>query len=205
MTQTMAHDPLVGMTQLVYRRLMDCMARPGQIADLDDECLGPILVITSRREAMAVALTLIDNEVSFNVCNDWDAAFSGLVRFQTGGVLAGLADADFVFMNGDSDPETIRETKRGTLNFPDQGATVIISGLDIQAELDGQSRAFLELEGPGIQDRETLTVGGLSEEIVRALIEVNEEYPLGIDLILLSEGRMACIPRSTKIRVKGGF
>jgi alpha-D-ribose 1-methylphosphonate 5-triphosphate synthase subunit PhnH len=46
-----------------------------------------------------------------------------------------------------------------------------------------------------------MAVAGMDTALFEALVTINAEFPLGIDLVLTDPtGRIACIPRSSRVR-----
>jgi alpha-D-ribose 1-methylphosphonate 5-triphosphate synthase subunit PhnH len=87
----------------------------------------------------------------------------------------------------------------GTLPYPEDSATVVIAVEGLANEGDGLA---LWLKGPGVLGEKKLCVDGLDPAFFETLATINGEFPLGIDVILTDkERKVACIPRSTKVRI----
>jgi alpha-D-ribose 1-methylphosphonate 5-triphosphate synthase subunit PhnH len=117
----------------------------------------------------------------------------------------------------------LARAKRGSLSYPEDSATLVVSVAQLSVVggsganghgLTGGSAApnghgapaatvgsaVLTLQGPGIASTNTLLIKGIHTEFLSEWRRQNEEFPLGIDLILADEtGRIAAIPRSTKV------
>ena len=187
-------------SQTTFRVILDAMARPGSVGRLpatDTHC--PLL----EAHALAtVALTLLDHEVTFAVVpGGWGTAGAEdtLTRFlhtATGSRPAPQAEADYLFACGPLAPATLTTPKRGSLAFPDEGATLLV----LVPALAGDDGLLVTLTGPGIPDQlrralPTFDVAGLA-----ARDEANAEGPRGIDLLLLdATGRILGLPRTTTI------
>lgn len=64
----------------------------------------------------------------------------------------------------------------------------------------------LELSGPGVQGKATLTVGGVSESFICKRNERCSDFPRGFDLYFVTDGgEVAGIPRSTTVTIGGGY
>ena len=89
--------------------------------------------------------------------------------------------------------DVFNEAKRGTLTNPQQSATILI-------ETDYLSNGNqLTLEGPGIELTENVEIAG-SEFWMTERARAVEEYPLGIDIILIDQNsNIMCLPRTTNI------
>ena len=97
----------------------------------------------------------------------------------------------------------LEAARTGTLADPHRGATVVLELPFITSAGDSREHEVLTLSGPGIRTRNRIKAGGdLSWVDTRA--SKNSEYPLGIDMILIDgHGRLAFIPRTTRIE-RGG-
>ncbi len=188
-------DPVYS-SQRLFRQLLDCMARPGKIAELRGFEGGP-------RDFLyvgALALTLLDGETTFAAPEPGWEEFVSFCKFYTGSRLVAPEQADFVFISGVQPVPELRQVCRGNLLFPDQGATVIccVNAIYPGAFQPAGEGIVLRLRGPGVPGEQELTVAGLARENLACLEELNSEFPLGVDTILVSlQGQLACIPRSS--------
>jgi alpha-D-ribose 1-methylphosphonate 5-triphosphate synthase subunit PhnH len=198
-----AYDPVFD-GQKHYRALLNCTARPGMIGLLDDVQLE---FPAGLSHAMAlVALTLFSSEVSFHL-QSGDRAVADFLRRQTQAFEASPSEADFLLLDGEDDGaavEALKLAKRGTLDFPETGATAILQVASVSpAPLSDGLR--LMLAGPGIESEATVFVAGLSQAFLEVHSVCNREFPAGIDLILACDSLSAgpCVlslPRTTKVR-----
>ncbi|MBU2699508.1 alpha-D-ribose 1-methylphosphonate 5-triphosphate synthase subunit PhnH [Sporomusaceae bacterium BoRhaA] len=185
-------------TQRIYRLVLDAMARPGTVNSLSEFKLQPPAGLN--QAAAAVALTLFDSETCFSVLPS-DQAISDYLRFNTGAAVGSVSDAEFVLVNGREEAPEIHEMCCGTLISPEKGATLLMMVDSLVATAHGSK---LVLRGPGIKDSSCLNISGLDKENIRAISELNQEYPLGIDVIYLDHaGNVACVPRSSSLRWEG--
>jgi alpha-D-ribose 1-methylphosphonate 5-triphosphate synthase subunit PhnH len=174
-------------TQAVFRVVLEALSRPGSQRRVPvaaaDAPSNPWLT--------AVLLTLLDHEVSFVAVSE--AATETFVRARTNARPAALSDADFVLANIDSlTPDGVRALKRGSLAYPDESATLI-------ADVRKAAGDVYRLAGPGIQHEMQCRLA-LNDSVVEALVEVNANYPCGIDVLLVdTEGRLTGLPRTTRI------
>lgn len=178
-------------TQKTFRTLLQAMSHPGQVYSLNlDLENGLILVIQ----------TLLDHEVTFNVFGQQKEQWENRIIRATGSRKVNIEDADFVIiLSGCSDGAILR-AKRGSLKYPDTGATVIYSVNSLSSRDNGGIN--VTLNGPGINGEITPFIGSIKKDEIHYLKEVNSEYPLGVDTIFIDdENRLMCIPRSTKIAV----
>ena len=107
--------------------------------------------------------------------------------------------ADFVFIPGLQSSAFIETLKTGTLSYPEDSATIVANVAIISTSPINNSLQII-LKGPGVKDTETIYVAGLNPAILTDIKEQNQEFPLGIDLILTdTKNRIICIPRSNDI------
>ena len=151
---------------------------------------------TSQQAAMIRMLgCLMDNEVTFTIIGDVDNIMADALAYHTGSTRTDVSEADFVLARQGATDGLLTTIKRGTLEYPDKGATVLYLIDDITDE--GGAAA---LTGPGINGTVRPSFTGLAAGELAGLREANAEYPLGVDAVFLDKsGRIACIPRSTRI------
>ena len=172
----------------VFRLLMRGMSRPGTIISLPS--------LPQDEPAVVYLLAcILDNEVNFSVLDNHNIS-QRLTRF-TGSQQTQTEDADYIIIcNGDS-RNTITSCQKGTLEYPDSGVTLIYL-VDQLINTPGH----LSLSGPGIRNRQQIEIKGISSEEIAKLTKINREFPLGVDAVFLDKtGKLACIPRSTRIEV----
>ncbi len=181
--------------QAHYRLLLDSMARPGKINVM------PRLELTTPKGIHAagalVGFALLNSDVSFYVDGPAAEGVSLYLLVNTSAKPAAIEEADYVYLNGTAAAENLYRLKTGTLPYPENSATVI-AAVD---ELGGETGLVLTLSGPGVDGERRLAVKGLDVALLEALVTINAEFPLGIDIVLTDPaGRIACIPRSNRVR-----
>jgi alpha-D-ribose 1-methylphosphonate 5-triphosphate synthase subunit PhnH len=178
-----------------YRLLLDSMARPGKINVLPEmELTAPAGIHAA---GALVGFALLNADVTYYV--EGPAAFEvgRYLLVNTASRPVGIEEADYVFLDGSAPSELLLSLKLGTLPYPEGGATVVaaVDGL-------GGEGLVLMLKGPGVLGERKLCVDGLDRAFFETLASINGEFPLGVDVILTDgERRVACIPRSTKMRI----
>lgn len=185
--------------QRVFRLLLEAMAKPGTIVDLNFTGTGNPL----HHVAAALAFTLLDTEVAFAVCLDDAEPLVAWIKRMTLSRMAPIVEADYIFADGREKAENPlwgRLTDRTSLVQPEAVATLFLVVEHIGTEPGSSSLAYL-LQGPGIKDRRTLYVQGLEPAWLELRSVWNREYPVGIDWVLYTPaGTMACLPRATKVQ-----
>ena len=86
---------------------------------------------------------------------------------------------------------------QGTQEYPDRSTTLIV---EIEASTGGRP---LVLTGPGIRTQEEIAPAGLPEMFPHLWAGNRQNFPRGIDLILVAGDAVFCLPRTTVLRVKG--
>lgn len=182
-------------TQRIYRLTLDAMARPGKVNALPALRLNPPAGLS--QAAAAVALTLLDSETGFCVLPS-DQAVKDYLMIHTGAAFYPLHSAEFIVISGRESNPQLGEVCCGTLLAPEKGATLIMM-VDSLAGTAGGTK--LRLSGPGIKESSLLNISGLDQENLKIIAEMNQEYPLGIDVIYAdNSGNVACVPRSSSLR-----
>ncbi len=178
-------------TQKTFRTLLQAMSHPGRVYSLSQEFESGLFLVIQ---------TLLDHEVTSNVFGHQEEEWEYRMIRATGSRTANIEDADFVIIPPGGSDGAILRAKRGSLEYPDTGTTVIYSVHPLSARDNGGVR--VTLKGPGINGEITRFIGGIKKDEFHYLKEINSEYPLGVDSIFIdAENRIMCIPRSTKIEV----
>lgn len=145
---------------------------------------------------LALAATLIDHEVSFTVLDD--DKLSTTMQNITFGRPVSIEEADFIFLPGGCSAGKIRSAKQGYPEFPDLGATIIYQAKQLT---DNHEQDCITLSGPGIEHTIKVSVQGVPKEELMYFTEINCQYPLGIDVLLIDQdNNVMALPRSVKIK-----
>jgi alpha-D-ribose 1-methylphosphonate 5-triphosphate synthase subunit PhnH len=183
--------------QSVFRAVMDAMARPGKIVDILEKAAPPAPLSP---ESGALALCLFDHETPV-----WlDAALAGApdvadwLRFHTGApVVSEPNEAAFALVSDPSRMPVLAAFRPGTSEYPDRSTTLIVA---IET-LDGP--ALFTLSGPGIKDTEHLSPHPLPVGFADQATANHALFPRGVDIIFTAAGKLAALPRSTRITTQG--
>lgn len=182
-----------------YRSLLQAMSRPGRVFRLD--ALG---AVSSFAAAMAIGECLLDPEVSLCVIGNGgvstlQAVLVGATQVRT----ESLKTADFIFVCGVRSQGSVRLAKRGRLEFPEEGATLVYCMDSLPACASDRFR--IRLTGPGIAGQGGIApeMRGIPLEEFQELTSVNTDYPLGVDAFFVRpNGEVMALPRSTRIQVR---
>jgi len=186
--------------QALFRQLLEATARPGRVLRL----AAPRLAVPPPRLGPACALLLasLDVEVGLHVLGPGAADVAGYLCLNTGARLAALEEADFVLVTTGESGGRVRRIKRGSLEAPHQGATVVYAPDTLEAP-PGPSTVRLSLSGPGIAGSARLAVAGISPTEFAGL-QALVDFPMGVDIWLAAaDGTLAVVPRSTRWTLRG--
>ena len=68
---------------------------------------------------------------------------------------------------------------------------------------DGAGTTRLQLQGPGVPGRRELFVGGLHAGWLARRAAWVADFPLGLDLVLVTKQALVALPRTTRIEIQG--
>ncbi|WP_342514328.1 phosphonate C-P lyase system protein PhnH [Sporosarcina sp. FSL K6-1522] len=184
-------------TQAIFRTILHCMSRPGtieSIADIGNQAESQGLCYDS---TLLSAMTLLDAEVSFHIIGENVPLIEAFLSAYTLATVAELQEADYVFITNGTNKEVIHnvfsQVKKGTLTNPQQSATIIMETEKLSNDPQ------LTLRGPGIATTANVQIAA-SEFWTAKREEANQEYPLGVDMIIVDpQSNMMCLPRTTTI------
>lgn len=174
--------------QAVFRAVLDALANPGTAQNLP-------ATANEMGELGSITLTLSDHDATIWLSPALDTdAVRGFVGFHTGAsIVADPAKANFAFVAlGDALPE-LGTCNPGTQEYPDRSTTVVVA----VPSLSGGPK--LVLQGPGIRDTQEISPLGLSEDFVGQWGENRELFPRGVDLLLVADGQVMGLPRTSRI------
>ena len=192
-----ALDPIRD-TQATFRVILDALAWPGSVHQLPVEAMGAPV----NPWAAAVLITMLDHETSLA----WDGAaeleaLAYFVQQRTAVAPASAATTDFILTDAAHlDPTLPERIRVGTLEYPDESATVVV----LVESLESTNRVIgLALSGPGVPEGKYIRVGASITAFLMARNAVVAGYPQGFDLLLIdAEGRLMGLPRTTAITMR---
>jgi alpha-D-ribose 1-methylphosphonate 5-triphosphate synthase subunit PhnH len=176
-------------SQKIFRLILEAMSNPSKVVNIK-ECADKLY--GDYPALLAVAMTLLDNEVGFNICEN--RQLSDEIVSLTLSRREKIDSADFIFVcDSQNIKNAIENSKCGTLADPHKSATVIIQN-------NGKPTCRLKLSGPGIKDTIEIQVTQIVKEAVVLRDTQYYEYPQGIDLIFVSEaGELFAVPRLARV------
>jgi alpha-D-ribose 1-methylphosphonate 5-triphosphate synthase subunit PhnH len=179
-------------SQKVFRMILEAMSNPARVVNISEYAAK---LSGGHPAFLAVAMTLLDNEVSFNTCeND---VLSDEIASLTLARRDEIESADFVFVSYQDDIKNAMENmKCVTLSDPHKSATAVIRNVDCPA-------GRVKLSGPGIDGHITVHVTQTVKHAVLLRDAQNYEYPQGIDMLFVSNnGELLAIPRLTRMEAE---
>lgn len=171
--------------QKVFRIVLEGMSNPGRILSIKEQAQK---MYGENPAFLALAMTLLDNEVSFFTCGN--QKMSEDISLLTLAKETAVEDADYIFVEKEEDLKNVLEkAKIGTLADPQQSATILVkTGTDFGSNL--------AIYGAGVDQTMQLTVPEVVKTALRLRDEQVYEYPQGVDFIFVTEDeRILCIPR----------
>jgi alpha-D-ribose 1-methylphosphonate 5-triphosphate synthase subunit PhnH len=179
-----------------FRIILDTTARPGKILRFDD-----ISITTPDglcRASALIGFALLNADVSFYL-DDYNEEATQYLVVNTASSKTAASEADFLFISGLEGISPIREAKTGTPQYPEGGATIIVEVEKISSDIFPNALS-LALSGPGILGQKTVYAKGLDTAMLEEIQIKNQEFPLGVDVIVVDpQDMLFCIPRTTKI------
>ncbi|MGM0875827.1 MAG: phosphonate C-P lyase system protein PhnH [Bacillota bacterium] len=185
-------------TQQIYRKLLDCMARPGKVQNIYNSIYMVEDIHGFSPALIGIAFTLIDREVNFHVIANQRIEVAQYLKWKTFSKHEDITNAPYILIQNQLEDHEINElmmqVNRGTLEDPHSSATII---LNVKSFSEGKN---LQFSGPGISGKRDCSIEGLSNAWIVERELANKEYPMGVDFILTTEtGDMIAIPRTTLI------
>jgi alpha-D-ribose 1-methylphosphonate 5-triphosphate synthase subunit PhnH len=208
-------DALAFRLQHDFRVLLDAMARPGELGELGAHVRD---LSSDARElgllpaTVALCDVLLDAQTTLSVAGAHGEAQARSLGFRTHAAVRPSDAASFCVVPLDVEAQEIRRTVAlltpGTLESPHLGATCIVEcatilGRDRAGQLAGSASGSAptgawRLSGPGIKGDGIVRCD--RSAAIDARIERADEFPCGIDLVLVDgAGHVVCVPRSTHL------
>lgn len=178
-------------TQKMFRMVMNAMAHPGIIERANEQ-----IVSLGIHEGAVLLTTLLDKEVTFHGMNLTEEEIIQICeRYRTSYVT--ISEADFILLMATrsvDDYDVLNAAKIGTLIDPQKSATLIILACDFQ-----NSVPYI-VSGPGIMGQQQRQIPQILEALLPIRQKLNQEFPLGVDIILSDiHNNMMCFPRTTNM------
>lgn len=185
-------DPVM-QSQTVFRAVMDAMANPGTARDLVavDGFVGGL-----SPEIISIVLTLSDHDTLIWLPEELatNAKMREFIGFHTGAtIVPEPGKASFAFATHADALPAFDRFNLGTQEYPDRSTTIVLA---VTALSGGDE---LTITGPGIKDHGHIAPIGLPADFIDQWAANRELFPRGIDLLLVADGQVMGLPRSTRI------
>ncbi len=181
--------------QHAYRQIVHAFAYPGEIVSLKQEAEKLEVPLSCRAGTGVLLYMLLDADTSFCAISQDDQLAVNIARL-TYCRNSTLQEAAHVLVTSECIAELcdiMQKLKTGTLEDPHLGATLIV---ECEALKQGNDLIF---SGPGIYQKNTLA-SMLDTDWVEMRSIVNEEFPLGFDMILIDQdANCVALPRTTQV------
>ncbi|MFA5657876.1 MAG: phosphonate C-P lyase system protein PhnH [Oscillospiraceae bacterium] len=175
-------------SQRTFRLILEAMSNPLKIVNIKkyaDKLFG------SEKSFLAVAMTLLDNEVSFFTFDNEE--LDGNIISLTLSEKTTCENADFIFAGKEEAMlEAVRTAKCGTHIDPHKSATVI-------SRIKSGGNYPLKMSGPGIDGCITLNTDKTVDAAICQRDKMCFEYPQGIDMLFIDDDdKLFAVPRLVK-------
>ena len=177
----------------IFRMVLEAMSHPGRIVDFKVPPLTLPLGISS--EMAALVFTLCDFQTP--ICmKSKTPEIEKFVKFHTGAAFAdAVSSATFIVADTKDKISPFGDFAQGTHEYPDRSSTLLIQ---VEAITNSGNVALM---GPGIAGQTFLNIKKLDMMFWEGLHANHAQYPLGVDVIFVTQGKIAAIPRSTHIQI----
>ena len=174
-------------------KVMAAMARPACVQRVEETVDAPDPMSP---ELAIIALTLADHEAS--IWLDAPLASSELVRtwlsFHTGAaIVIDPASAQLALISAPSALIPFESFALGSEDYPDRSTTLVLA---VRSVMEGVGHAF---EGPGMRGVNRLAISPEPPGFAAGLRANRARFPRGVDLIIAAPGRIAALPRSSRL------
>ena len=185
-------DPVL-QSQTAFRAIMDALANPGSRQNL---VIPPSIAHSMPAELVSTLLTLTDHDTAIWLDQGLacDSAITAFIGFHTGAPLVTEPGrAVFAFATAATQLPAFDRFNLGTQEYPDRSTTIVLA---VPALSGGET---LVLRGPGIKDHAHISPIGLPADFLAQWTDNRALFPRGVDLLLVAEGQVMGLPRSTRI------
>lgn len=177
--------------QACFRAILKATAHPGLITSTPlSLAVAPPAPMGRAMASFALTLCDIDTPIWFDPALGPAANY---LTFHCGAPFATtMGDARFAFTVDAAGLPPLESFALGSDEYPERSTTLVIEVTGI-AEGHG-----VRLHGPGIRDETRLAIPGLPMRFWTERLALAGLFPRGLDVIFVSGGRLAALPRSTQ-------
>lgn len=177
--------------QGVFRATMEALARPGQPQGIGTDAAPPAPLTP---ELGAVALTLCDHDtlVWLDPTLRASEAVTAWLAFHCGAPITDdIGEAAFALVTDSSLVPRLDTMGQGADEYPDRSTTLVLAA--------GLAETAVVLKGPGINGELRTVLPLPNGDFLAQWAENRERFPRGIDLLLVRNGTVIGLPRTTRI------
>lgn len=177
--------------QWVFRATMDALARPGTVQSITTDAVPPVPLTP---ELGALALTLCDHDTPVWLDPELatSAAVTGWIAFHCGApITTDPTAAQFALVSDVRHLPKLDTFGQGTDEYPDRSTTIVLAASD--------EVRTVTLKGPGLKDQLTISLPIPGGAFLEQWAENRQRFPRGIDLLLVRDGTVVGLPRTTRI------
>lgn len=182
-------------SQAAFRALMECMARPGDLRNLDGiDAPAPFAPATA-----ALIKSLADYETPIWLDPVFAAApkVAEWIRFHTAApIVRESGEAVFALIAESRSLPGFAQFAQGTSEYPDRSTTLIVQIDGFSGDLNSLA---MTLRGPGIKTVRDFAASPLPADFAARMAENRALFPRGVDVVLVAGQQIAALPRSVMI------
>jgi alpha-D-ribose 1-methylphosphonate 5-triphosphate synthase subunit PhnH len=200
--QTATHVPRAGFTepvsqsQTVFRALLDASANPSRICSIGHHVPDAPVALPSAVAAALLTLSDYDTPIFLSPRFNHDDVRAWLTFHAGCSFVDDPHDAAFGVIDGSPDDPSLSAFNVGDERYPDRSATVFV----VCDALRGG--ANITLSGPGIAHEAEIAPQGVLGGFWDVVAANHQRFPMGVDLMLVAQGELLALPRSTSVRFK---
>lgn len=177
--------------QNVFRATMEALARPGQPQGIGTDAAPPA-PMTPELGAMALTLCDHDTPVWLDPVLRSSEAVTAWIAFHCGAPITDdIGEAAFALVTDAARLPRLDAMGQGTDEYPDRSTTVVLAA--------GLAETAVVLKGPG-SNGELRTILPLPNgDFLAQWADNRARFPRGVDLLLVRNGTVIGLPRTTRI------
>lgn len=182
-------------SQSAYRKLLKAMAFVGEKQSIASEANKFNYEINASKTMQVLINMLLDADTSFCCINNEELAKQ--IMHITYCPQGKIDEASFILVQNQYDLlQAILSANKGTLENPQLGATIIYECDDLNSQDE------YIIQGPGVDGEKCICLPN-AKYYLEVRNNVNQEFPLGIDMIIIDKkGDLVALPRTTIIKEK---
>jgi alpha-D-ribose 1-methylphosphonate 5-triphosphate synthase subunit PhnH len=180
-----------------FRVLLDAMANPGRILQLQDST-PQVPSLEPATTSICLALADLESPLWFSPEQNLNTKLRDYFAFHTGSpIILDPVQATFAVITHFESMPPLNCFSLGTAESPENSTTVILQVSELS-----QSQG-VRLTGPGIESARFLNIPECPEMFWQQRQDLRHVFPQGVDIVFTCGDRLAALPRSTKVEFCG--